>query len=109
MIGGRIRTGSRAPRINFAWICMRLIHMGIFALSRIGLILIQRHVVRNAFRVSLVVGALLNAINQGPALTTGQEIDWLKVLLNFVVPYCVASYSAARNQIEWMSRNESEN
>lgn len=66
--------------------------------------LIQRHIVLNALRVSLVVGTLLNAINQGPALISGQEIEWLKVFLNFAVPYCVASYSAAKNQIEcqWM-------
>ncbi|GAA4098834.1 nitrate/nitrite transporter NrtS [Zhongshania borealis] len=57
----------------------------------------------NAFRVSLVVGILLNAINQGTQFINGLDIIWGQVVLNFVVPYCVASYSAAMNDIE--SRN----
>ncbi len=65
-----------------------------------GQILIRRHIVTNALRVSLVVGALLNVINQGSAVIDGLEIAWGQVLLNFLVPYCVASYSAARNEIE---------
>ncbi len=65
-----------------------------------GQILIRRHIVTNALRVSLVVGTLLNVINQGSAVIDGLEIAWGQVLLNFVVPYCVASYSAARNEIE---------
>lgn len=56
-------------------------------------------IVRNALRVALVVGTLLNVINQGGAIWSGLAIDWFHVLLNFLVPYCVASYSAARNQI----------
>ncbi|MEJ2419758.1 MAG: nitrate/nitrite transporter NrtS [Exilibacterium sp.] len=65
-----------------------------------GQILIRRHIVTNALRVSLVVGTLLNVINQGSAVIDGLEIAWGQVLLNFVVPDCVASYSAARNEIE---------
>ncbi len=63
----------------------------------------RRHIVMNALRISLVVGTLLNAINQGSAFINGLEISWGQVLLNFVVPYCVASYSAAKNELE---RNE---
>jgi hypothetical protein len=63
-------------------------------------ILIKRRVVVNALRVSLVVGTLLNVINQGSAFPGGLEIVWAQVLMNFAVPYCVASYSAARNEIE---------
>lgn len=65
-----------------------------------GNILIRRHIVINALRVSLVVGLLLNVINQGSAFMDGLTIAWGQVLMNFVVPYCVASYSAARNEIE---------
>jgi hypothetical protein len=54
----------------------------------------------NAFRVSLVVGILLNAINQGTQFINGLDIIWGQVVLNFIVPYCVASYSAAKNDIE---------
>lgn len=50
----------------------------------------------NALRVSLVVGLCLNLINHGPALWHGASLDWLKLALNHVVPFLVASYSGAR-------------
>lgn len=69
-------------------------------MSFFGRILLRRHIVINALRVSLVVGLLLNVINQGSAFMDGLAIAWGQVLLNFVVPYCVASYSAARNEMQ---------
>ncbi len=47
-----------------------------------GQILIRRHIVTNALRVSLVVGALLNVINQGSAVIDGLEIAWGQVVRN---------------------------
>lgn len=52
-----------------------------------------------AGKVALVVGLVLNAINQGPAIWQGADISWWHMVLNFVVPFCVSSYSAARNQM----------
>jgi hypothetical protein len=49
---------------------------------------------RRSLIVTLVVGSVLNLINQGHALLTGGPIDWTKFLLNFVVPYCVSTYGA---------------
>ncbi|MGE3727032.1 MAG: nitrate/nitrite transporter NrtS [Candidatus Sericytochromatia bacterium] len=54
----------------------------------------------NSFKIALVVGTVLNLINQGSALTSGQGISWLYVFLNFCVPFCVATYSAAKNQMD---------
>jgi hypothetical protein len=59
----------------------------------------SRRIVVNALRISLVVGTVLNLINQGAAILAWSGISWGHVLLNFLVPYCVASYSAAKN--EW--------
>ena len=56
-------------------------------------------IVRNALQVSAVVGTLLNIINQGGALWAGDAVSWPHIALNYLVPYCVASYSAARNQL----------
>ncbi len=56
----------------------------------------SRPVAATAIRVALVVGTCLNAINQGDALWHGSGISWGKVLLNYMTPYLVASYSAAR-------------
>lgn len=58
--------------------------------------MIERDVVRNAIKVSLFVGTCLNVINQGPAIWRGADVEWDKFLLNFAVPYLVATYSAAK-------------
>lgn len=58
--------------------------------------MLARHVMTTAFKVSLFVGTCLNAINQGSAFWYGSGVEWSKVLLNYVVPYLVATYSAAR-------------
>jgi len=44
--------------------------------------------------VALVVGTVLNVINQGDAMLAGGPIDWTKLLLTFAVPYCVSTYGA---------------
>ncbi len=50
-----------------------------------------------AVRIALVVGTVLNVINHGQAVMQGLEIPWIHVGLNYLVPYCVASYSASRH------------
>jgi hypothetical protein len=49
---------------------------------------------RRSFAVAALVGTLLNLINQGDALLVGESLDWLKIVLTFLVPYCVATYGA---------------
>lgn len=44
--------------------------------------------------VALIVGTVLNLINQGDVLFGGGRIDFVKVILTFAVPYCVATYGA---------------
>lgn len=56
-------------------------------------------ILRSAVKVAFVVGVILNVINQGPALWQGAAVSLWHVLLNFAVPFCVSSYSAARNQM----------
>lgn len=58
--------------------------------------MLSRPVVGNAIKVSLFVGTCLNAINQGAAIWQGTGVEWSKVMLNYIVPYLVASYSAAK-------------
>lgn len=50
---------------------------------------------RRSLAVALVVGTILNLINQGDALLAGEELDLVKMGLTFIVPYCVATYGAA--------------
>lgn len=61
----------------------------------------QRSVLLGAAKVSLVVGTLLNLINQGEVLWGEQLISWWQLVMNFAVPFGVSSYSAARH--EWRS------
>ena len=58
-------------------------------------------IVKNSLRIALVVGSILNLVNQGGAILAGAGISWMQIALNYAVPYCVASYSAAKN--EWTS------
>jgi hypothetical protein len=59
---------------------------------------VEPHIVATAVRVALVVGTLLNLINQGPELLSHVGISWQKIAMNYVVPYCVATYSASATQ-----------
>ena len=59
---------------------------------------VEPQIVARAVRVSLLVGTALNVVNQGPALLAHSGISWSRIALNYLVPYCVATYSAAANQ-----------
>jgi len=49
---------------------------------------------RRSLFVALVVGTILNLINQGDALVSGAALDATKLLLTYLVPYCVSTYGA---------------
>ncbi len=49
---------------------------------------------RRSFLTALVIGTILNVINQGDALWGDAGIDGLKLGLTYAVPYCVATYGA---------------
>lgn len=59
----------------------------------------QRPIVVAAVKVALVVGTILNMINQGGRVLDGMPLSWFHVVLNYLVPYCVSTYSAARNEM----------
>ncbi|MGE9266521.1 MAG: nitrate/nitrite transporter NrtS [Verrucomicrobiales bacterium] len=51
---------------------------------------------RRACLVSLIVGTLLNLINQGQHILCGNLalLSWPKLVLTYAVPFCVSLYSA---------------
>ena len=53
---------------------------------------------RNGLKLALVVGTLLNLINQGDAILNGawSDIHVPKLLLTYCVPYCVAVYAGTQ-------------
>jgi hypothetical protein len=50
--------------------------------------------VRRSLAVALVIGSVLNAINQGAEIASGQWPVWWKLVLTYVVPFAVASYGS---------------
>ncbi|PKF55314.1 phosphoenolpyruvate protein kinase [Alteromonadales bacterium alter-6D02] len=56
----------------------------------------QRTLLLRSFKVSAIVGSLLVLINQGDVIANGQltVIHYLKILLTYCVPFCVATYSS---------------
>ncbi|GEM_PF-28865 len=63
-------------------------------MQRLLKVVMNRPLQIRSLRIGFVVGLILNAINQGPEFITGTNFNSFKALLTFVVPYCVATYSA---------------
>ena len=57
-------------------------------------------IVWSSLRIALVVGTVLNLINQGPRWFRGDGLVLGYCLLNYIVPYCVAAYSAVRTRLQ---------
>lgn len=49
---------------------------------------------RRSLWVALVVGTILNLINQGDALLGAGPVNWIKIALTFLIPYAVSTYGA---------------
>jgi hypothetical protein len=62
---------------------------------------------RRSFVVAVIVGAILNLINQGDALLSGGPLNLTKIILTFVVPYCVATYGAVSYRLQAAPRSQS--
>lgn len=59
----------------------------------------SRPVIANATQVMIVVGTCLNIVNQGATIWNGGGVDWSRFMMNYAVPFLVASYSAAKARI----------
>ena len=47
-----------------------------------------------SLRVALIIGTVLNTINQGPEIFTGHWPVWWKLILTYFTPFAVASYGS---------------
>jgi hypothetical protein len=56
-----------------------------------------------AFYVALIVGTILNLINQGDALLGHSPVNVAKLLLTYCVPYFVCTYGAVSYKMQVMS------
>lgn len=62
-----------------------------------------RALLNKALKIALVVGIILNIINQGDKLFNldFQNISYLKVVLTFIVPFCVSMYTAISMKLKF--------
>ncbi|PKO53505.1 MAG: hypothetical protein CVU27_01400 [Betaproteobacteria bacterium HGW-Betaproteobacteria-20] len=59
-------------------------------------LILAKRILYSATKVSLVVGSILNLVNQSEHLIAGQGIMVGHLLLNYLVPFCVSAYSGAK-------------
>lgn len=63
--------------------------------------LLARRTVFRALKVCSIVGTILLLINQGDLIALGEFPPLWKILLTYMVPYCVSSYTTAMLLIEF--------
>jgi hypothetical protein len=76
--------------------------------SRIWLCCISDGVPKRSLVVALIVGTILNLINQGDALVAGARLNLPKLILTFAVPYAVATYGAVSYRLRTSSDRSTE-
>ncbi|MDH6260506.1 hypothetical protein M2427_004445 [Bradyrhizobium sp. BR13661] len=84
-----MHNGSEAGRLKFAWQCA-----------------MSDGIPRRSFFAALVVGTVLNLINQGDALFGTMAVNWFKITLTYFVPYAVSTYDAASVRIRQVASAE---
>lgn len=52
-----------------------------------------------SFLVALVIGTILNLINQGDSLLGETPLNWWKLIMTYFVPYGVYTYGAVSIQL----------
>ena len=76
--------------------------------SRIWVCCISDGVPKRSLVVALIVGTILNLINQGDALLAGARLNLIKLILTFVVPYAVATYGAVSYRLRASTERNTE-
>ena len=64
----------------------------------VAALIFDKGIVRRAVVTSAIVGTLLNLIAQGDLLFAGEGVKLWKILLTYLVPYCVATYGGVTGQ-----------
>jgi hypothetical protein len=63
----------------------------------------EKSTVATSAKVALLVGTILAAINYGDRIFFHGDmraVDWVKLAVTYCVPYCVATYGAARYAVK---------
>lgn len=68
-------------------------------LSQIFRYCVSDGVPRRSFFLAVIVGTILNLINQGDAVFGPGHVNLIKIVLTYAVPYCVATYGAVSYRV----------
>ncbi len=52
----------------------------------------SKDVVKYSLVIGIIGGTIINLISQGEAIIIGREISVVKILLSYIVFYCMATY-----------------
>ena len=63
-------------------------------------LLFARQQMKMALTISLIVGTILNLINQGHLISTPEKINLVNIILTYCVPYCVATISSTLSTLK---------
>ncbi len=74
--------------------------------SEIPGLCVSEGIPKRSATVAILVGTLLNLINQGDALFRGGRVNLLKIALTYAVPYCVATYGAVSYRLRLDHRRQ---
>ncbi len=69
----------------------------------------ERRIMATSAKVALVVGSILALINYGDRIFVRRDmdvLDWIKLAVTYCVPYCVATYGAARYAVRHGNNRE---
>ena len=69
----------------------------------------ERDTIATSAKVALFVGSILGLINYGDRIFLRCDMraaDWLKLAVTYCVPYCVATYGAARYAVMQAKQKE---
>lgn len=66
-------------------------------------IALNKELIKKAISIALVVGIILNLINQGDDIISlnFNDINYLKFFLTFTVPFCVSMYTATSMKLKF--------
>ncbi len=81
------------------------------AIKEVFATIIKKSTVKDALGVSFIVGIILNVVNQGDVLfrLEFEKLSILKLILTFIVPYLVSTYSSVRTRLSLNLEEECKN
>jgi hypothetical protein len=59
-----------------------------------------------ALMMAVIIGTILNTINQGDVILHGGHVNWLKLVLTYLTPYLVSTHGAVMVRMRQVARGD---